>query len=151
MRGWGSGKVRWVVVQSLSHVWLLQHSRLPCPSLSPRVYSSSYPLSRWCHPTISSSAALFSSCPQSFPAPGSFPKNQLFTSGGQSIGASASATVLPINTRDWFHLGLTSLISLQSKGLSEVFNTTVQKHQFFSAQISLWSNCHIWTWLLKKP
>ena len=111
MRSWGSGKVRWVVFQSLSHVWLLQHSRLPCPSLSPRVYSSSCPLSRWCHPTISSSAALFSSCPQSFPAPGSFPKNQLFTSGGQSIGASAWASVLPMIIQGWFPLGLIGLIS----------------------------------------
>ena len=116
----------------------LQHVRPPCPSLSPRVYSNPCPLSRWCHPTISSSVTPFSSCPQSFPISESFPMSQLFASGGQSIGASASASVLPMNTQDWYPLGWTGWISLQSKGLSRVFsNTTVQKHQFFGAQLSL--------------
>ena len=115
-----------------------QQARPPCPSPTPRVYSNSCPLSRWCHPTISSCPVPFSSCLQSFPAPGSFPMSQFFTSGGQSIGVSASASVLPINIQDWFPLGWTGLISLLSKGPSRVFpNTTVQKHQFFSAQISL--------------
>ena len=126
------------------------HAKPPCPSLSPRACSNSCPLSRWCHPTISSSSALFSSCPQSFRASGSFPMNLLFISGGQSIRASAS--VLPVNIPGWFPLGLTGLISFQSKGLSRVFSIkTVCKHQFFSAQPSLWSNCHIRTWLLEKP
>ena len=98
----------------------LQHARLPCPSLSPGVCSNSCPWSHWCHPTISSSVVPFSSCLQSFPAPGSFPMSQLFTSGGQSIGASASASVLPVNIQGWFPLGLIGLISLQSKGLSRV-------------------------------
>ena len=125
-----------------------QGARLPCPSLSPRVYSNSCPLSQWCYPTMSSSAAPFSSCPQSFPASGSFPMSQLFPSGGQSIGASAS--VLPVNIQGWFPLGLTGLISLLSKGLSRVLsNTTIWKHQFFGAQ-PLWSNSHICTWLLEK-
>ena len=107
----------------------LQHARLPCPSPTPGACSNSYPLSRWCHPTISSSLALFSSCLQSFPASGSFPVSQFFTSGGQNIGASASVSVLPMNIQDWFPLGLIGLISLQSKGLSRVF-CIVQKHQF---------------------
>ena len=116
----------------------LQHTRPPCLSPTPRVYSNSCPLSWWCHPTISSSVVPFSSCLQSFPASGSFPVSQFFTSGAQSIGFSASASVLPMNIQDWFPLGLTGWISLQSKGLSRAFsNTTVQKHQFFSAQISL--------------
>ena len=116
----------------------LQHTRPPCPSLSPRVSSNSCPLSQWCYPTISSSVIPFSSCPQSLPASGSIPMSQFFTSGGQSIGASAS--VLPVNIQDWFTLGWTAWISLQSKGLSRVFsNTTVQKHQFFGTQPSLWS------------
>ena len=128
-----------------------QHARPPCPSPTPRVYSNSCPLSQWCHPTISSSVILFSSHLQSFPASGSFQKSQLFASGGQSIGVSASASVLPMNIQDWFPLGLTDWISLQSKGLSRVFsNTTVQKHQFFSAQLSLWLNSHIHTWPLEK-
>ena len=119
----------------------LQHTRLPCPSLSPRACSNSCPLNRRCHPTILSSVVPFSSCLQSFPASGSFPMSQFFTSGGQSIGVSASASVLPMNIQDWSPLGWTGLISLQSKGLSRVFsNTTVQKHQFFSAQLSLRSN-----------
>ena len=116
----------------------LQHTRPPCLSPTPRVYSNSCPLSWWCHPTISSSVIPFSSCLQSFPASGSFPVSQFFTSGAQSIGFSASASVLPMNIQDWFPLGLTGWISLQSKGLSRAFsNTTVQKHQFFSTQLSL--------------
>ena len=115
----------------------LQHARLPCPSPTPRAYSNSCPSSRWWHPTISSSVISFS-CPQSFPASGSFQMSQLSASGGQSIGVSASASVLPMNTQDWFPLGLTGWISSQSKGLSRVFsNTTVQKHQFFGIQFSL--------------
>ena len=126
----------------------LQHARLPWPSLSPRACSNSCPLSQWCLPTTSSSVAHFSSCPQSFPASGPFPIYQLFTSGGKSIGASAS--VLPMNIQSWFPLQLTGLISLQSKGLSRVFsNTTAQKHQFFGVQPSLWFNSHIHTWLLE--
>ena len=110
----------------------------------PRAYSNSNPLSQWCHPHISSSVIPFFSCLQSFQASGSFPMSQFFVSGGQSIGASASAPVLPVNIQDWFPLELTDLISLQSKGLSRVFsNTTVQKHQFFGAQLCLWSNSHI--------
>ena len=105
----------------------------------------------WCHPTISSSANLFSSCPQSFPASRSFPMSWLFASGGQGIGASASTSVLPMNIQGWFPLGLTDLISLQSKGLPGVFsNTTVQNHKFFGVQPSLWSSCHFCTWLLEK-
>ena len=116
----------------------LQHTRPPCPSPIPGVYSNSCPLSRWCHPTISSSVIPFSSCPQSCPASGSFPMSQLFASGGQSIGVSPSASVLPMNIQDLFPLGWTSWISLQSKGLSGVFSdTTVQKHQFFGIQLSL--------------
>ena len=130
----------------------LQHTRLPCPSPTPRVYSNSCPLSWWCHPAISSSVVPFSFCLQSFPASGSFPMSQLFTSGGQSIGVSASISVLPVNIRDWFPLEWTGWISLKSKGLSRVFsNTTVQKHQFFGAQLSWWSNSHIHPWLLEKP
>ena len=130
----------------------IQHARLSCPSPSPRVCSNSCPLSPWCHPTISSSVVPFSSCLQSFPASVSFPVSRLFTSGGQSIGASAPASVLPTNIQDWFPLRLTGVISLQSKELSRVFsNTTVQKHQFFSTQPSLWSNSHMQTWLLEKP
>ena len=129
-----------------------QHARAPCPSPTPGVYSNSCPFSRWCHPTISSSVIPFSSCPQSFPASGSFQVSQLFTSGGQNIGVSASTSVLPINTQDWSPLGWTGWISLQSKGLSRIFsNTTVQKHQFFSAQPSSQPNTHIHTWLLEKP
>ena len=116
----------------------LQHARLPCPSLSPGVCSNSCPLSLWCQPTISSSVSPFSFCPQSFPALGSFLVSWLFASGGQSIGASAPASVLPVNIQGWFPLELIGLISLQSRGFSRVFsNTTVQKHQFFSAQLSL--------------
>ena len=116
----------------------LQHARLSCPSPIPRVYSNSCPLSGWCHLTISSSIVPFSSCLQSFPASGSFPMSLLFPSGGQCIGVSASTSVLPMNIQEWTPLGWTGWISLQSKGLSRVFsNTTVQKHQFFSAQLSL--------------
>ena len=114
------------------------HARPPCPSPTPRVYSNVCPLSQWCHPTISSSVIPFSSCLQSFPTSGSFQMTQLFTLGGQSIGVSASASVLPMYIHDWFSLGWTGWMSLQSKGLSRVFsNTTVQKNQFFSAQLSL--------------
>ena len=130
----------------------LQYTRLPCPSPTPGAYSNSCPLNRWCHPTISSSVIPFSYCLQSFPGSGSFQMSQLFPSGGQSIGVSALASVLPMNIRDWFPLEWTGWSSLLSKGLSRVFsNTTVQKHQFFSAQLSLWSNSHIDTWLLEKP
>ena len=134
-------------------LWLrgLQHTRLPCPSPPPEACSNSCPWSSWCHPTISSSIVPFFSFLQSFPASGSFPINQFFVSGGQSIGAPTSSSVLPMNILDWLPLGLTGLISLQSKGLSRVFsNTTVQKHQL-RAQLSLWSNSHIHTWLLEKP
>ena len=125
----------------------LKHARLPYTP-APRACWNSCPWSWWCRPTVSTSIVPFSSCLQSFPASGSFP--MFFTSGGQTIGASAS--VLPMNIQDWFPLGLTDLISLQSKGLSRVFsNTTVQKHQFFGAQLSLWSNSHIHTWQLEKP
>ena len=115
-----------------------QHSRLPCPSPTPRVHPNPCPLSWWCHPTISSSVVPFSSCPQAFSASGSFQMSQLFTSCDQGIGVSASTSVFPMNTQDWSPLGWTGWISLQSKGLSRVFsNTTVQKHQFFSTQLSL--------------
>ena len=115
----------------------LQHARLPCPSPTPWAYSNSCPFSWWCHPTISPSTVPFSHL-QSFPVSGSFPRSQFFTLGGQSIGASASASVLPMNIQDWFPLGWTGWISWQSKGLSRVFsNTTVQKHQFFNSQLSL--------------
>ena len=135
----------------------MQHTRLHCPSLYPRVCSNSCPLSQRCHPTILSFATTFSSCLQSFPASESFPVSQLFASCDQSIWASASASVLLVNIA-WFHwkgwspLELTGWISLRSKGLSRIFsNITVQKHQFFNARPSLWSNSHIHTWLLEKP
>ena len=130
----------------------LQHSRPACRSPTPRVYSNPCPLSRWCHPTISSSVIPVSSCPQSLPASGSFQMSQLFAWGGQSTGVSASPSVLPMNTQDWSPLGWSGWISLQSKGLSRVFsNTTVQKHQFFGSQLSSQSNSHIHTWPLEKP
>ena len=130
----------------------LQHARPLCLSPTSGIYSNSCPLSRWCHPTISFSVLSFFFCLQSFPASGAFPVSHFFTSGGQIIGILASAPVHPMNIQNWFPLGWTGLISLQSKGLSRVFsNTTVQKHQFFSAQLSLWSNSHIHTWLLEKP
>ena len=129
----------------------LQHARPHCPSPTPGIYSNSCPLSWWCHPTILSSVLPFSSCLQSFPASGSLPMSQFFASGGKIIGPSASASARPMNIQDWFPSGLTALISLQSKGLSRVFsNTTIQKHQFFGAQLSLPSNSHIHTRLLEK-
>ena len=130
----------------------LQHARPPCPSPTPVAYSNSCPLSRWCHPAISSSVIPFSSRLQSFPASGSFQMSQFFTSSGQSVSISASISVLSMNIQDWFPLGLTGLISLQSKGLSRVFSSTkIWKHQFFGTQPSLWFNSHICTWLLEKP
>ena len=130
----------------------LQHAKPPCPSPTPGVYSNSCPLNQCCHPTISSSVIPFSSCPQSVPASGSFPMSQFFTSGGQSIGVSASASVPPMNIKEWFTSGWTGWISLHSKALSRVFsNTTVQKHQFYGAQPSSQSNSHIHTWPLEKP
>ena len=125
----------------------LQHARLPCPSLSPGVYPNPCPLNRWCHPNISSSVISFSFCLQPSPTSGSFPTSQLFTSGGQSIRASASASVLPMNILGWFSLGLTGMISLLSTRFSRVFaSTRVWKHQFFGTQPSLLSNSHIHTW-----
>ena len=125
----------------------LQHTRLLCPSPSPRACSNSCLLSWWYHPTISSSIVPYSSCPQSFPASRSFLMSRLFKWGGQNTGASASVSVLPVNIQNWFPLGLSGLI----QGLSRVFsNTTLPKHQFFSTQPSLWSNSHIHTWLLEK-
>ena len=129
-------------VQSLSHVWLCNPMDCITPGLPVhhqlRVYTNSCPLSQWCHPTISSSVVPFSSRLQSFPASGAFQMSQFFVSGGQSVGVSASPSVLPMNIQDWFPLGQTGWISLQSKGLSRVFsNTIVQKHQFFSTQLSL--------------
>ena len=122
-----------------------QHARTPCPSPTPRVYSNSCPSSQWCHPAISSSVVPFSSCPQSLPASGSSPMSQLFAWGGQSIGVSASASVLPMNTQDGSPLGWTGWISLQSKGLSRALsNTTIQKHQFFSAQLSWFTLGYTW-------
>ena len=116
-----------------------QHTRPPCPSPTPGVYSNSCTLSRWCHPAILSSVVPFSSCPQSLPASGSFPMRQLFTWGDQSTGVSASASVLPMNTQDWSPSGWTGWISLQSKGLPRVFsNTTVQKHQFLGTLYNYW-------------
>ena len=130
----------------------LQPVRPPCPSPTPGVYLNSCPSSQWWHPAVSSSVTPSSSCPQSFPASGSFSMSQLWPWGGQSIGVSALASVLPMNTQDWSPLEQTGWISLQSKGLSRVFsNTTVQKHQFFSVQPYLWSSSHIHTWLLEKP
>ena len=141
------GRLSWVTMDQFSSVQSivsdflrphgLQHARLTCHSPAPGAYSNSCPSSQWCHPTISSSVVPFSSCPQSLPASGSFPMSEFFASGGQSIGVSASASVLPMNIQDWSPLGWTGLLSLQSKELSRVFsNTTVQKHLFFSAQLS---------------
>ena len=128
-----------------------QHTRPPCPAPTLGVHSDSHPSSQWCHQAISCSFIPFSSCPQSLPASEAFPMSQLFAWGGQSIGVSPSASVLPVNTQDWSPLGWTGWISLQSKGLSRVFpNTTGQKHQFFGAQLSSQSNSHIHTWLLEK-
>ena len=129
-----------------------QHTSPPCPSPTPGVYPNPCPSNHWCHPTISSSVIPFFSRLQSFAASGSFQMSQLFGSSGQSIGVSASKSVLPMNTQDWFLLGWTGWISLQSKGLSRVFsNIAVQKHQFFGAQLSSQSNSHIHTWPLEKP
>ena len=129
-----------------------QHAKPPRPSPSPGVHSNSRPSSRWCHPAISSSVIPFSSCSQSLPASESFPMSQLFAWGGQSTGVSALASFLPRNTQGWSPLEWTGCISLQSKGLSRVFsNTTVQKHQFFGAQLSSQSNSHIYTWPQEKP
>ena len=138
------------VAQLFPTLWdpRLQHARPLCPSPTRRVYSNSCPSSQWCHPTISSSVVPFSSRLQFFPVSGSFQMSQLFALGGQSTGVSASASVLPMNIQDWAPLGWTGWISLQSKGLS---NTTIQKHQFSGAQLSLYSNSHIHTWLLEKP
>ena len=146
-----------VVVQLLSHVRLFATPwTAACQaSLSVtllRVCSNSCPLTLWCHPTVSSSVTHFSSCLQSFPTSTSFPMSQLLTSGGQNIGASASASVLPVSIQCWFPLGLTGLISSQSKGLSRVFSSTAfQKHQFFGTRPFLWANSHIHTWPLEKP
>ena len=140
------------VTKSCQTLWdPMEHAKTPCPSSSPWVYSNSSPLSQWCHPTISSSVALFS-CPQSFPASGSFANSQLFSSGGQSTGASVSASVLPMNIQDWFPLGWTGLISFLSKG---PFKSLLQ-HQFESINSSVLSllygpNSHICTWLLEQP
>ena len=129
-----------------------QHARPPCPSPTPRVHPNSRPSSQWCHPAISPSVIPFSSCSQSLPASRSFPKSQLFAWGGQSIGVSASASVLLMNTQDWSPLECTGWISLQSKGLTRVFSsTTVWKHHFFDSQPSLWSNSCIHAWLLEIP
>ena len=143
------------VVQSLSCIQIFAtlwtEARLSCP-FSPTVCPNSYPLSQRCHPTISSSGIPFSFCPQSFPISGSSPRSQLFTSNGQIIGTLASASVLPMNSKSWFPLGLTGLASFLSKGLSRIFSgSTIRKHQFFSTQSSLWSDSHIYTWLLEKP
>ena len=130
----------------------LQHTRLPSPSPTPGDSSNSCPSSQWCHPTISSSVIPFASCLQSFPASGSFSMSPFSASGGQSIGVAASASVLPMNIQDWFPLGWTGWISLQTTGLSRVFSNTIgQRRQFFDAQRSLWSNSHIHTRLLEKP
>ena len=152
LKGFSSLQFSHSVVSDSLRPHELQHARPPCPSPTPGVYSNSCPLSRWCHPTISSSVVPFSFWLQSFPEAGSFPVGHLFKSGGQNIGASASASVLQMNIQDWFTLELTGWISLLSKGLSRVFsNTTVQKHQFFDAQLSLQSKSHIHTWFLEKP
>ena len=129
----------------------LQHARYPSPSPAPRACSNSCPLSWWCHTINSSSVTPFSSCLQSSPASGSLLVSQLFASSDQSTGASSSVSVRPVNIKDWFLLGLTSLIFLQSKEHSRTFSSTIQKHQLFNTQPSLWSNSHICTWLLEKP
>ena len=129
-----------------------QHARPPCPSPTPGVHADSHPSSPWCHPTISSSVVPFSSCPQSLPASESFPMSQLFAWGGQRTGVSAFTSFLPKKSQGWSPSEWTSWISLQSKGLSRVFsNTTVQKHQFFGAQLSSQSKSHIHTWPQEKP
>ena len=159
MKGWFSlfcilnGSVQFSYSLMSDYLWTheLHHTIPPCPTPTPGVRPNPCPSSQWCHPTIPSSVIPFSSCPLSFPATGSFPVSQLFTSGSQSIGSSALASVLPMTIQDCFRLGLTDLISLQTKGLSRVFSsTTIQKHQFFGKP-SVWSNSHIHTWLLEKP
>ena len=151
IKGWQSIQFNHSVMSDSLRPHGLQHARPPCTSPTPEAYSNSCLLSWWCHPTISPSVVPFFSHLQSFSASGSFQMSQFFASSGQSIGVSASALVLPMNIQDWV-LGLTGLISLQSKGLSRVFsNTTVQKHQFFGAQLSLKSNSHIHTWPLENP
>ena len=157
-----SGRINVVIKSILSSVHSVvsdllrphesQHTRPPCPSPTCGVYSNWCPSSWSCHPAISSSVVPFSSCRQSLPASGSFPMSQLFAWGGQSIGVSALTSVFPMNTEDWSPLQWTGWISLQSKGLSRVFsNTTIQKHQFFGAQLSSQFNSHIHTWPLEKP
>ena len=147
----------WQCVCSVSSVALwgphgMQHARLPCPSPTPRACSNLLPMNRWCHPTISSSVIPFSSCLQSFPASGSFPRSLFFASGGLSIGVSASASVLSMKIQYWFPLGLTGLISLQCKDSQESSPTPqFKKHQFFGTQLSLWFTSHIHTWLREKP
>ena len=152
---WGREKVSQFnhsVVSNSLQLHRLQHARLPCPSPSPGACSNSCLSSWWCHPTISSSVIPFSYCLQSLPVSESFPRGPFFSSGGQRTGVSASASIIPMNIQDWFPLGLTGLISLESKGLLRVFSdTTVQKHQFFGAQLSSQSNSHIHTWPLEKP
>ena len=151
-----SGVHQFSSVQLLSRVWLfatpwITAHQAACPSPTLRVHSDSHPSSQWCHPAISSSVIPFSSCPQSLPASESFPMSQLFAWSGQSTGVSALASFLPKNTQGWSPSEWTGWISLQSKGLSRVFsNTTVQKHQFFSTQLSSQSNSHIHTWPLEK-
>ena len=150
--GFRSDQISCSVVSDSLRPHELQHARPPCPSPTPGVHANSCPLSWWRHPAISSSVVPFSSCPQSLPASESFPMSQLFAWGGQSTGVSALASFLPKNTQGWSPLEWTGWISLQSKRLSRVFsNTTVQKHQFFGAQLSSQSNSHIHTWLLEKP
>ena len=152
LRYWFSVQFSCSVVSDSLRPHESQHTRPPCPSPTPRVHSESHPSSRWCHPAISSSVVPFSCCPQSLPESEPFPMSHLFAWGGQSIGVSASASVLPMNTQDRSPLEWTGWISLQSKGLSRVFsNTTVQKHQFFSVQPSSQSNSHIHTWPQEKP
>ena len=146
------GQFSWSVVFNALQPHESQHARLPCPSPAPRVHSDSRPSSQWCHPIISSSVVPFSYCPQSLPESGSFLMSQLFAGGGQSTGVSALASYLPKKSQGWSPSKWTGWISLQSKGLSRVFsNTTVQKHQFFSTQLSSQSNSHIHTWPLEKP
>ena len=147
-KSWFPGEYQFSCAVMSDSLWPhgLQHTRPPCPSPTPVVYPNSCPLSRRCDSTISSSVIPFFFCSHSFPASGSFQMSQLFTSGGQSIGVSASTSVLPMNTQDLFPSEWTGWISLQSKGLSRVFsNTTVQKHPFFSTQLSLYSNPYIHT------
>ena len=140
------------VVSDSSQPYGLQHTRPPCPSPTPGVHSDSCPSSQWCHPAMSSSVIPFSSCPQSLPASESFPMSQLFAWGGQSTGASALASFLPKKSQGWSPTEWTGWISFQSMGFSRVFsNTTVQKHQFFGAQLSSQSSSHIHTWPLEKP